>query len=106
MTFSVLKSKKASVELSRLVRISPDYTLLGEFYEDTTNTQGGVDFLCLDLDKFLSNNKNGEEYGRLKNYSDELVQMNGLSILLLHRSRKGYIREHYYCYAFYVKVKK
>lgn len=106
MTFGILKSRQISGEMIPLLHTSPDYSLVGEFYEDLTNAQGGSDFLCTDLETFLRKNKEGDEFGRLKNYSDEIAQMQGVSVLLAHSSRKKYIKEHYIRYGFYVKVRK
>ncbi len=103
MTFGILKSRVVEGEMALKLEESNTYKLFGEFYESKTNAQGGMDFLCTELEECLSKNPPGNEYGDLQNYSDRIAAMNGISVRSLRRSRKRYIQDTYDCYFFYFK---
>ena len=103
MTFGILKSRVVRGNMILELQKSDKYQLLGEFYESKTNAQGGMDFLCTELEDFLSKNSNGSEYAGVTDYSHQIARMEGLSVSSSRRSRKKYIQETYDCYLFYFK---
>lgn len=105
MTFGILKSRAIHGDMIKEIQGSQKYQLFGAFYESKANAQGGRDYRCEDLEIFLSQNTPDSEYGNLRDYSDELKKMNGLSIFFPHTSKVKYIRENYDRYLFYVQKK-
>ena len=107
MSFAVLRNKLAPESMKDFIlQHAEQYGKFGEFYEDLSNTYGGKDFLCTDLEAFLrAKNPEGKESGKIKDYSLQLVEMEGFSIRLLHTSDDAYLRTQYVRYAFYWKKK-
>ena len=103
MTFGILQSRVLVGDMALELQRSERYQLLGEFYESKTNAQGGMDFLCSELEAFLSKNDSGKEFAGIKDYSNDIARMQGVSIRSSRRSRKRYIRDSYDCYFFYVR---
>jgi len=103
MTFGILKIRVVADDFALEIQKSEKYLLFGEFYESKTNAQGGMDFLCDELEKHLSKNASGSEYAGLRDYSNRIAGMQGLSIASPRKSRKKYIQDTYDCYFFYVK---
>lgn len=76
------------------------YKLLGEFYEENSNAHSGRDYLVKDtsLKKFPK----GMEHEHLKDYSNELKDLEIFSVLL-PLSTNPYIAPFYWTYRVYIK---
>ncbi|MSR86418.1 hypothetical protein EXS74_03410 [Candidatus Woesearchaeota archaeon] len=102
MTAFLLKSRRAPEEFLARNGMHKDYNILGEFYEENSNANGGKDYLVKDLEKHLKDFPPETEYEHLTDYSDDLKHMEIFSILL-PLSKDPYISSKYWRYRVYVK---